>query len=129
MARRPSVLRWRCSDGFVTGLGWCGVALAALLVAGVPQLGPWWVPALAFLVLWAAYLSVVNAGGRFYGFGWESLLCEVTFLVAFLGSSGGAGARAPLPRCSCWCWPAGACSASSWAPASSRSAGTGPGAT
>ncbi|MFC8921891.1 lipase maturation factor family protein [Cellulosimicrobium sp. NPDC057127] len=85
----PSVLRWRCSDRFVVGLGAGGVVLAALLVAGVPQLGPWWLPMVAFLVLWAAYLSVVNAGGRFYGFGWESLLCEVTFLVAFLGSSGG----------------------------------------
>jgi hypothetical protein len=85
----PSVLWWRCTDGFVVGLGWGGASLAALLVAGVPQLGPWWVTTLAFLVLWVVYLSVVNAGGRFYGFGWESLLCEVTFLVAWLGSSGG----------------------------------------
>jgi len=91
----PSVLRWRCSDGFVVVLGWCGAVLAASLVVGVPQRGPWWVTALAFLLLWAAYLSVVNVGQRFYGFGWESLLCEVTFLVAFLGSSGG-GAAPPL---------------------------------
>ncbi|WP_343244027.1 lipase maturation factor family protein, partial [Streptomyces sp. SID13726] len=85
----PSVLRWRCGDRFVTGKAWCGVVLAGLLVVGLPQRGPWWVTTLAFLLLWAAYLSVVNAGQRFYGFGWESLLCEVTFLVGWLGSSGG----------------------------------------
>lgn len=94
----PSMLRWRCSDGFVAVLGWCGAVLAVLLVVGLPQRGPWWVTTLAFLLLWAAYLSVVNVGQRFYGFGWESLLCEVTFLVAFLGSSGpsGRGAAPPL---------------------------------
>jgi len=91
----PSVLRWWRSDRFVVGLGGAGAGLAALLVAGVPQRGPWWVTTIAFLVLWAAYLSVVNVGGRFYGFGWESLLCEVTFLVAFLGSSG-EGVAPPL---------------------------------
>jgi hypothetical protein len=91
----PSVLRWRCSDGFVVGLGWCGVVLSVLLVVGLPQRGPWWVVMLAFLALWVGYLSVVNVGQRFYGFGWESLLCEVAFLVAFLGSSGD-GAAPPL---------------------------------
>ncbi|MFB8228509.1 lipase maturation factor family protein [Cellulosimicrobium sp. NPDC055967] len=85
----PSMLRRWCSDRFVVGLAWCAVVLAALLVVGVPQRGPWWVTTLAFLLLWAAYLSVVNVGQRFYGFGWESLLCEVTFLVGWLGSSGG----------------------------------------
>ncbi|MBM7819943.1 hypothetical protein JOE63_002420 [Cellulosimicrobium cellulans] len=80
---------------------------------------------LAFLLLWAAYLSVVNVGQRFSGFGWESLLCEVTFLVGWLGSSGGAS----LPRCWC-CWrPGGACSGWSWVRGSSRSGATGRGAT
>ncbi|MFI2569409.1 lipase maturation factor family protein [Cellulosimicrobium funkei] len=91
----PSVLRWRCSDRFVIALAWGGAGLAALLVVGVPQRGPWWLTTLAFLVLWAVYLSVVNVGQRFYGFGWESLLCEVTFLVGWLGSSG-EGAPPPL---------------------------------
>ncbi|MGN0111701.1 MAG: lipase maturation factor family protein, partial [Cellulosimicrobium funkei] len=68
----PSVLRWRCSDRFVIALAWGGAGLAALLVVGVPQRGPWWLTTLAFLVLWAVYLSVVNVGQRFYGFGWES---------------------------------------------------------
>jgi hypothetical protein len=82
----PSLFFWRYSDRLVLVVGWIGVLLAATLVAGLPQQGPPWVPMLAFLVLWALYLSVVNVGQTFYGFGWESLLLEAGFLVAFLGS-------------------------------------------
>ena len=63
-----------------------GAAVSALLVAGVPQRGPAWAPLLAFIVVWALYLSIVNVGQIFYAFGWESLLLEAGFLVAFLGS-------------------------------------------
>ena len=38
-----------------------------------------------WLVLWALYLSVVNVGQTFYGFGWETLLLEAGFLAVFLG--------------------------------------------
>jgi hypothetical protein len=66
----------------------CGIGLAvsALLILGIPQLGPPWVPLFAFLVLWALYMSIVNVGQTFYGFGWEMLLLEAGFTVAFLGS-------------------------------------------
>ncbi|MDC7120489.1 lipase maturation factor family protein [Cellulomonas fimi] len=83
----PSLLR-PYSDRRLVALGWVGLAVAVSLVVGLPQRGPWWVPMLAFLVLWALYLSVVNVGQIFYGFGWESLLLEAGFLVAFLGSDG-----------------------------------------
>ena len=82
----PSLFHWRYSDRLATGVGVTGAVLALSVVAGLPQLGPWWVPALVLLSCWALYLSVVNVGQRFYGFGWESLLCEATFLVAWLGS-------------------------------------------
>ncbi|GEK79190.1 membrane protein [Agrococcus baldri] len=42
---------------------------------------------LAFLTLWIVYLSILPIGQVFYGFGWELLLCEAGFLVAFLGSN------------------------------------------
>jgi hypothetical protein len=42
---------------------------------------------LVWLVLWALYLSIVNVGQTFYGFGWESLLLEGGFLAIFLGAS------------------------------------------
>ncbi len=82
----PSLFHWRYSDVLVVVVGWVGVLVAVALVAGLPQQGPPWVPLLAFGVLWVLYLSVVNVGQTFYGFGWESLLLEAGFLVAFLGS-------------------------------------------
>ncbi len=65
-----------------------GIALAALLVVGVPQLGPPWVPMLCFVALWLGYMSIVSIGQTFYSFGWEMLLLEAGFLAAFLGSRG-----------------------------------------
>ena len=70
-----------------------GMAIAATLVLGLPQLGPPWVPLLAFLALWLLYMSIVNVGQTFYGFGWEMLLLEAGFIVAFLGSD-----QTPPPR-------------------------------
>ncbi|UFU08203.1 lipase maturation factor family protein [Ruania halotolerans] len=82
----PTIFRWRYSDTLVLMIAWAGVLIAAALVAGLPQSGPPWVPFLAFAVLYLLYLSVVNVGQVFYGFGWESLLLEAGFLAAFLGS-------------------------------------------
>jgi hypothetical protein len=42
---------------------------------------------LCFLAMWGGYMSVTAIGQRFYGFGWEMLLCEAGFLAAFLGST------------------------------------------
>ena len=75
------------------GVCWAGLAIAAALVAGLPQLGPPWIPLLAFLALWLLYMSIVNVGQTFYGFGWEMLLLEAGFTVAFLGSD-----QTPPPR-------------------------------
>jgi uncharacterized membrane protein YhdT len=41
---------------------------------------------LAWFCLWAFYQSIVNVGGTFYGFGWETLLLEAGFLAIFLGN-------------------------------------------
>lgn len=83
----PSVFHWKYSDRMLLSIAWAGTALAASVLIGLPQLGPPWVPMLAFLLLWAAYLSIVNVGQTFYSFGWESLLLEAGFVVAFLGSN------------------------------------------
>ena len=82
----PSVFHWHYSDRMLRILAWSGAAVAATLVAGLPQQGPPWLPMLAFLLLFAGYLSIVNVGQTFYSFGWESLLLEAGFVVAFLGS-------------------------------------------
>ncbi|MFJ4209895.1 lipase maturation factor family protein [Paenarthrobacter sp. NPDC089675] len=84
--RRPTLFRRRYSDKLLRGVCWIGLAVSALLVLGVPQAGPPWLPMLAFLGLWFLYMSIVNIGQTFYGFGWEILLLEAGFTVAFLGS-------------------------------------------
>jgi hypothetical protein len=38
-------------------------------------------------VLWLLYLSFVNIGQTFYGFGWETLLCECGFFAIVLGGA------------------------------------------
>ena len=85
--RGPSVFRWGYTDRRLVALAVAGMVLAASVVAGLPQLGPPWVPMLVLLALWILYLSIVNVGQTFYGFGWEMLLCEALFTVAFLGSN------------------------------------------
>lgn len=87
-ARRSPTLfrRWRYSDRRLRLLCAAGAVLAASLVAGLPQLAGPWLSMAAFLALWLGYLSIVNVGQTFYGFGWESLLLEAGFLAAFLGS-------------------------------------------
>ena len=40
----------------------------------------------ALVLLWALYLSVVTVGGVFFGFQWDALLIESTFLAIFLAS-------------------------------------------
>lgn len=84
--RGPSLFRWGYSDRRLVVVAATGIVLAASLVAGLPQLGPPWLPLVLFLALWVLYLSIVNVGQTFYGFGWEMLLCEALFTVAFLGS-------------------------------------------
>ena len=81
----PSIFHLHYSDRFLTGLAWVGLALAGVVVLGVPDLVPAWVSILVWLTLWALYLSIVNVGQTFYAFGWESLLLEAGFLAAFLG--------------------------------------------
>ncbi|WP_066522783.1 lipase maturation factor family protein [Curtobacterium ammoniigenes] len=83
----PVVWRWvRYSDRRFRILAWSGVIVSAALVVGAPQLGPWWVPALCFLFMWLAYLSISDVGQTFWAFGWESLLVESLFTASFLGS-------------------------------------------
>jgi len=85
--RGPTLFRWGYCDGRLVAIAITGMVLAASVVLGVPQLGPPFVPMLVFLALWILYLSIVNVGQTFYGFGWEMLLCEALFTIAFLGSN------------------------------------------
>ncbi len=82
----PGLFQLRYSDRLFALCAWAGCALSAALVAGaaddipLPAAMAWWA------LLWVLYLSIVNVGQTWYGFGWESLLLETGFLAVFLGN-------------------------------------------
>ncbi len=83
----PSIFHLRYSDRFFGVVSWFGAALSAAIVAGVANLVPLWAAMAMWLMLWVLYLSIVNVGQRWYGFGWESLLLEAGFVAIFLGNN------------------------------------------
>ena len=90
----PTVFRWiGYSDMKLRAMSAIGVLVSLALVAGLPQSAGLPVDVglaltmLAWFVLWALYQSIVNVGGSFYSFGWETLLLEAGFLAIFLGNA------------------------------------------
>lgn len=82
----PSIFHVRYSDRLLVVVCWTGIALALLALSTLPQRAPLPVSMLVWFALWALYMSIVNVGQTFYGFGWESLLLETGFLAIFIGS-------------------------------------------
>jgi hypothetical protein len=82
----PSLFYLHYSDGFATALSWLGVLLAAAAMTGLSERFGTPVSMAVWGMLWLCYLSIVNVGQTFYGFGWETLLLEAGFLAVFLGS-------------------------------------------
>ncbi|MFB6212076.1 MAG: lipase maturation factor family protein [Halobacteriales archaeon] len=87
---RPSLFYFYPSDRVIGIAAWSGVGLSLIALFDLPGLlaPPFAIPAaiLVWTLLWALYLSFVNAGQVFYGFGWESMLLETGFLAIFLGA-------------------------------------------
>lgn len=84
--RAPSVFHAYYSDRFFALCAWTGCAVSLALLAGADALLPLWGAMLLWALPWALYLSIVNVGQIWYGFGWESLLLEVGFLAILLGN-------------------------------------------
>ena len=83
----PSIFHWRYSDQLLVAVSWIGLLVSSAAVLGLTDLVPTPIAMLMWFVLWALYLSIVNVGQTFYGFGWESLLCETGFLAIFLSNA------------------------------------------
>ena len=81
----PSIFHWRYSDRLLVVIAWAGILLSVAAVFGLSEAGPFWLSMATWLVLWVLYLSIVNVGQTFYGFGWESMLLEAGFFTAFMG--------------------------------------------
>ena len=73
----PSLFWLGISDRALLVAAWIGVGLAAVVVAGLAN-------APLMLLLWALYMSFVNVGQDWYGYGWEIQLLETGFLAVFL---------------------------------------------
>jgi hypothetical protein len=93
--RTPSVFHLYYSDRFFAVLAWAGAALAAAVLAGLADVVPLWATFPLWAALWALYLSIVNVGQVWWGYGWETLLLEAGFLAIFLGN-GHVAPAAPL---------------------------------
>src|SRR4051812_15512399 len=93
----PSLFHVGYSDRLLSAVSLAGIVLSLVVVIGLPDRWPIPLTIAVWLVLWALYLSIVNVGQIFYGFGWETLLLEAGFLAAFLGP-----ASTPVPAPLVW---------------------------
>ena len=82
----PSLFYLAPTDRAFRAAAWLGIIISTGLLTGILQ--RWTAPAvISWAALWVLYLSFVNVGQIFYGFGWESLLLETGFFAIFLGAS------------------------------------------
>ena len=99
--KSPSLFHWRYSDRFFEAVCWIGVVVSAATLGGLTGRAPLPVTMFAWLVLWFLYLSIVNVGQTWYGFGWEALLLETGFLAVFVGNASTAPSW-PVLLCMRW---------------------------
>jgi hypothetical protein len=74
---QPSLFWFDCSDTTLREIPWIGVALSLALLAGYTN-------AIVMTILWMLYLSIVQVGQTWYGYGWEIQMSETGFLCIFL---------------------------------------------
>jgi len=86
----PTLFWVDCSDATMLAAAWLGLGLSVAALLGVTN-------AFVQLVLWLLYLSFVQIGQLFYGYGWETQLLETGFLAIFLCPLRSAG---PFPAAS-----------------------------
>ena len=73
----PSLFVFAQSDTLLVLIAWIGAALSLVVLLGYAN-------SIIMFILWFLYLSYVNVGQLFYGFGWEIQIGEVGFLAIFM---------------------------------------------
>ncbi|MBT8115164.1 MAG: lipase maturation factor family protein, partial [Arenicella sp.] len=73
----PTLFHFVNSDAALLAVAWLGAALALVVLLGYAN-------SIIMFSLWLLYMSYVNAGQLFYGFGWEIQTLELGFLMIFL---------------------------------------------
>ena len=82
----PSLFFFAPRDWAFVTAAWVGIVLSALVVVGIADRYSSVVNGLVWAAIWLLYLSFVNVGQVFYGFGWEFILLEAGMLSIFLGT-------------------------------------------
>jgi len=83
----PSLFHWASSDAAFRAGAWAGIALSLVALSGIAARFGALPSAAVWAGLYVLYLSYINAGQTWYGFGWESLLVEIGFFTIFAGAS------------------------------------------
>ena len=73
----PSIFWINCSDTWLRVVPWIGVVISCVVLAGYAN-------ALMMTLLWIFYVSIVQVGQTWYGYGWEIQMSETGFLCIFL---------------------------------------------
>ncbi len=77
MVRLPTLFWLGASDTALYVVAYAGLVLSLFVLFGFAN-------AVVLFLLWLFYLSIVQVGQVFWGYGWESLLLETGFLAIFL---------------------------------------------
>ncbi len=94
----PSLFWLNRDDAFLLACSYAGLILSILIMLGATN-------ALLMLAQWFLYLSFVQIGQIFYGYGWESMTLEAGFLAIFLcpvSSIGPFPQHHPAPKVIFW---------------------------
>jgi hypothetical protein len=86
----PTLFWFDDRDAAIALVGAAGTLLGAAVALGLTN-------AAVNALLWVLYVSLVNVGQDWYGFGWEMLMCEVSFLAIFLAPLGSLSPRGLPP--------------------------------
>src|SRR5437588_5191967 len=92
----PSLFYLFPRDVAFTTAAWLGIALSCVAIAGISERYGTWLSVAVWGTIWLLYLSFVNVGQTFYGFGWESILLEGCFFAVLLGNSAVTPQRIPI---------------------------------
>ena len=92
----PSLFYLFPRDVAFTTAAWLGIALSCVAIAGISERYGTWLSVAVWGTIWLLYLSFVNVGQTFYGFGWESILLEGCFFAMLLGNSAVTPQRIPI---------------------------------
>ena len=83
----PSLFYWWSSDQAFRVGAWAGVVLSLVALTGLAARYGAIPAAIVWGGLYVLYLSFINVGQTWYGFGWESLLVEAGFFTIFAGAA------------------------------------------